>query len=149
MVTILATPKMWDGVIDGADFDGKRVRISTVPYRTTWDKNALSIIEPRCPFDYKGPRCQSTSTDPLCERTRTACSGHVGGNGNNVVHFGGCDWLPAAGIDIAWGSALLSLNGFSSSTVPTTVLPPPDGFVSGTPPILDTGPMTPNKLQTS
>jgi hypothetical protein len=111
MITILATPKLWEGVIDSADFDGARVRISVVPYRTTWDKNALSIIEPRCPFDYKGPRCQSTSTDPLCDRTRTACAAHVGGNGNNVAHFGGCDWLPAAGLDVAWGALLLSLTG--------------------------------------
>lgn len=56
----------------------------------------------KCSFLFKGPACQSTGTDTVCDGTLTSCSlttkrsgGPVGGNRDN---FGGFPSLPAMGL---------------------------------------------------
>lgn len=104
--TVLAITQMFGGRIEGAEFDGNRVRISLVPKSPAFIPSAAgSTISPKCGYDYKDPdTCQAVSANTTCDKTRANCA--INGN---LVHFGGFDLMPDPEDTVTWGGTTIKI----------------------------------------
>lgn len=126
-ITVLGSPKMFEGRIAGADqAEDGRLRIPINPHGAPWSKTALRMVEPKCPYDFKDSEtCQYVGALTSCLRTRTDCAAHA-----NLVHFGGADWMPDLGVELQWGSKTVSISpGFQGVSAPISDLKPPGALI--------------------